>query len=460
MMKKAIQKSILLVDNDEPFRRSLENSLKKKHRVWVAESAEKALNILAEKIPDLILLAIMLPKMDGIELLKHIKANCPNLPVMMITDALDQMPKIVESKQQGAFDYLTKPTIAEEIFLKIDQALESSACKIKQELDQRREWQFMINTNHRLIGSSSALEKIRKQIRVVADSGSTVLIEGETGTGKELVARAIHACNSRAGGPFVAINCGAIPKELMEAEFFGHAKGAFTGAHTARIGKFQLANHGTLLLDEIGELSPEAQTKLLRVLEEQEFYPVGGAKLIKVDVRVIASTNKNLKERVDQGGFREDLFFRLNVYSFRIPPLREHPEDILPLAEYFIERFNLKFKKNFQSISPEAQEILVRHPWRGNVRNLRNLIERVVLSDEGPVITKAHVEFIESTSPVKLQGRDAFQLPASGINFEELEKRFMLQALERAEGNKTKAANLLKLSRPTFLYRLKKHGLT
>jgi transcriptional regulator with PAS, ATPase and Fis domain len=292
----------------------------------------------------------------------------------------------------------------------------------------------------------------------VGNSDATVLIEGETGTGKELVARAIHACSPRASGPFVAINCGAIPKDLMESELFGHKKGAFTSAQKDQIGKFQLAHQGTLLLDEVGEMPSDAQIKLLRVLEEQEFYPVGSSELVRVDVRIIASTNKNLKERMEQKLFRDDLFFRLNVYKIHIPPLRKRPEDIICLAEHFVKQFNLKFGKDFQEISAGAKEILLKYPWKGNVRELQNVIERVILCEEGRVVKKEHLSFIEPPSPAQWP-TNPFQLPEGGIDLEEVEKNLIRQALELAKYNKTKAAKLLRLTLPTFYYRLQKYGL-
>jgi transcriptional regulator with PAS, ATPase and Fis domain len=311
---------------------------------------------------------------------------------------------------------------------------------------------------YQIVGTSAGINKIRKEIHVVGNADATVLLEGETGTGKELVARALHAASPRASGPFVAINCGAIPKELMESELFGHQRGAFTGAQKDQIGKFQLADHGTLLLDEISELSAEAQTKLLRAVEEQEFYPVGSAEMARVDVRILASTNRNLREMVGRKLFREDLFFRLNVYVMALPPLRERGDDILLLTEHFIAQFNQKFGKKFQTLSPEAKAILWEHPWPGNVRELRNAIERLILYEEGSVITKQHLQFLTPAAPA-IPAESSFQLPDSGIDFEEVEKSLILQALQKAKWNKTKAAKLLHLSSPTFSYRVDKYGL-
>jgi len=454
-MKKNLRKNILLVEDDELFREAINNFLAEKYEVTFAESAEQAQAILATTVPDLILLDITLPGMNGVDLLKAIKSSWPDLPVIMLT-AIGRIPKVVESIKLGAYDYLTKPIDAEELLLTIEQALESS--EMRRELEQRRKLQLAKNVEYKIVGTSAGIDKIRKEIEVVGKADATVLLEGETGTGKELVARALHAASPRASGPFVAINCGAIPKELMESELFGHQRGAFTGAQKDQLGKFQLAHHGTLLLDEISELSAEAQTKLLRAVEEQEFYPVGSAEIARVDVRIIASTNRNLRKMVERKLFRDDLFFRLNVYAMALPPLRERGDDILILAEHFIAYFNQKFGKNFQTTSPSAKAILLEHPWPGNVRELRNLIERIILSKEGIVITKEHLQFLAAAAPVTT-AETSFQLPDHGIDFEEMEKSLLLQALKKAKWNKTRAAKLLHLSPPTFYYRLEKYGL-
>jgi two-component system response regulator AtoC len=282
-----------------------------------------------------------------------------------------------------------------------------------------------------------------------------VLIQGATGTGKEVVARNIHAASARATGPFVAVNCSAIPRDLCESEFFGHKKGAFTGAQTAEIGKFRLAHQGTLLLDEIGDLTAESQAKLLRALEEHEFYPVGSTELVRVDTRILASTNKNLGDMVKRNQFREDLYFRLNIFTIATPPLSEHPEDIIPLCEHYMDLFNLKFGKKFADISPSAREALLKYSWPGNVRELRNLVERIVLSEEGPTLIREYLYIIDSSPVVRV----SVELPESGIDLEEVEKQLILQALEKANGNKARAAKLLHLTAPTLYYRLQKFGL-
>jgi len=365
-------------------------------------------------------------------------------------------PQVVESIKKGAFNYLTKPINAKHLILSIEQAIESS--ELRGELEHRRKLQLDSGKALWIVGTSRHTEQIRKEIIKVAKTDSTVLIEGETGTGKELVAQLIHAASERAQEPCVVLNCGAIPANLVESELFGHKKGAFTGAIRDSLGKFRLVHRGTLVLDEISELSPEAQVKLLRVLEEKEFYPVGSSQLVKVDVRIIASTNKSLKEMVEQEKFRQDLRFRLDVFKIKIPPLRERTEDILSLAVYFIEHYSRKAGKKAPQISKEAEEQLLNHTWRGNVRELRNVIERIVLFNDISIIEKRHLYFIELRSTTESTAGD-IRLPESGIDLEEVEKNLLCQALKLARYNKTKAAKLLHLTPPTFYYRLEKYGL-
>jgi transcriptional regulator with PAS, ATPase and Fis domain len=332
---------------------------------------------------------------------------------------------------------------------------------LQNELRRRRDLQLFENNEYKLIGQSSTLENVRKQIQTVGSTDSSVLIVGETGTGKEIAARMIHATSLRAGQPFVPINCGGIPKDLFETEFFGHKKGAFTGAHSTEPGKFQLANHGTLLLDEIGELALDTQTKLLRILEEGEFYPVGSTQLVQVNIRMIACTNRRLDQLIQQKLFREDLFFRINVYTIEIPPLRDRKEDIIPIALYWMERFNRKFNKKFTGISEDARQLLLRNPWKGNVRELRNVIERVVLSESSEIIEPPHLQRVPTfQTHSSLADTSAFVLPEDGMDLEEVEKEFILQALKKSNGNKTKAAKLLNMSPPTLYYRLEKYGIS
>jgi DNA-binding NtrC family response regulator len=455
IVKKAQKLKILIVEDDKHFQLSLKNILAEKYEIVLSSTSEQALNLLEKDSFGLVLLDIRLPQMNGMEFLKKIKAFDPELPVIMLT-AVSKVSTVVEAVKLGAYDYLTKPMSAKELHITVERALDDADTKRK--LDQRERLQIEQNKGYRLIGSSSALDKIREKIKTAGKSDATVLVHGETGTGKEVVSRLIHANSNRASQPFVAVNCGAIPKELIESEFFGYRKGAFTGAKRNEIGKFQLANHGTLLLDEIGDLSLEAQTKLLRVLEEEEFYPVGSTKLFRIDVRVIVSTNRDLRQMVEKNLFRKDLYFRLNIYSIFIPPLRDRPEDILPIANYFINQFNQKYDKSFSRIEDEAVHALKNHSWNGNIRELRNIIEHVILSHQGKVIKKKHLNFIQPISP-QLISEDTFRLPDDGIDMEDLEKNLMKQALSQTNGNKAQAARLLSLSVPTFHYRLKKYDM-
>ncbi|NIR50114.1 sigma-54-dependent Fis family transcriptional regulator [candidate division KSB1 bacterium] len=453
-MKNSKANRIILVEDDALYGKAIKRNLAEAYDVLLAGSAEEARKKLKKVTPEVVLLDISLPGQSGIEFLQEFKSEHAEVPVIMLT-AMDDVPKVVESMKLGAYDYLLKPVRTETLIHKIDQALQSA--KLQQEVERRRNLQLATNQEYQLIGESASLNKIRKEIQVLGETDTTVLIQGETGTGKELVARHIHAASPRASGPFVALNCGAIPKDLIESELFGHKKGAFTGAER-EIGKFRLAAGGTLLLDEISEMPVQAQTRLLRVLEEGEFYPVGSTELVHVDVRTIASTNRKLDERVKKGAFREDLYYRLNVYPLLIPPLREHPDDIIPLAHFFIEQFNIKFGKNFKEITPKAQEILVQHSWKGNVRELRSLIERVLLFQEGEVIEPEHLNLAPAQATSKTE-TPSFKLPEDGLDLEELERTLILQALERTKYNKTRAAKLLNLSPPTFYYRLEKYGL-
>jgi DNA-binding NtrC family response regulator len=454
-MKKNTNRLVLLVEDDELFLQAMEDSLTGKYKVMLAKSAEDALGLLNKQLPDVVMLDITLPGMDGIEGLKKINGLWPELPVIMMT-AIDRISMVVECIKKGAVDYLAKPFVEEELHSTIERAIEAS--DVKRQLELRRKLQLVTNKEYRLLGVSAAIESIHKEIQVVAKYDSPVLIQGATGTGKELVAREIHGNSLRASGSFVAINCGAIPKDLVESEFFGYKKGAFTGAQGSEIGKFQLADHGSLLLDEISELPLDAQTKLLRVLEEHEFYPVGSTQLVRVDVRIIASTNKNLSEMVRRNLFREDLLFRLNVFSISIPPLRDRTEDIIVLSEYFLKHFSSKFDKQFQGISDDAKDLFLKHSWNGNVRELRNLIERVVLSENGPLVEEAHLHFMDSV-PSSEYNSGSIKLTDSGIDLEEVEKKLILEALKMAKGNKTKAAKLLNLSPPTLYYRLEKYRI-
>lgn len=462
---KAASSKILLVEDDELLCDTIIDSLGHKYNFIPTELISEAENILQQEEIDLVLLDVMLPDGDGISFLEKIKSTM-SVPVIMTT-AVSDVPKIVRAIKLGAFDYLSKPVLMEEMDLTIGKALESSL--LKKELHLRKELQLATNQEIKLVGNSPSMEKLRKQIQIVGKSDSTVMILGETGTGKELVARQIHASSPRDSGSFVAINCGAIPKDLIESELFGYGKGAFTGAKKSEIGKFKLADGGTLVLDEVGELPVYAQIKLLRVLEEREFYPVGSNKLEKVNVRVLASTNQNLKEMMEQKLFREDLYYRLNVCNITIPPLRERGDDILELAYYFMDQFNRKLRKNFQSISPEAERILKANYWKGNIRELRNTMENIVLFEEGLIIEAEHIQprcpdcvIPPPPSQQEESVEQKIELDSPKSLDEEIksyEKKIILQALQKTNGNKTKAAKILKISPPALYYRLEKYEI-
>lgn len=449
------RRRILMVEDDELFRRSTSKILGDDYEVATAETVAEGLQALSHLAPDVILLDMMLPDGSGTSFLRKLAEQTVHPPVIVLT-AVEKIPTVVEAMREGAVDYLTKPPRLEQLKMAIERALETS--EIHREVEQRRRLQLADNQQYMLLGEDASILDVRRQIETVGPTDATVLIEGETGTGKELVARGIHATSDRASGPFVAINCGAIPKDLFEAEFFGHRRGAFTGADAAAVGKLRLAHKGTLLLDEVGELPHEVQVKLLRALEEQQFYPVGGSELVSVDTRVLASTHRDLEAMVEEGSFRQDLYFRLNVFTIALPPLRRRGDDIVLLARFFLERFNRKFRKAFRDFDPEAIELLRAHPWKGNVRELRNVVERVVLSEQGEEITADHLGLLGGRR--RQAAVDPLAIPAEGLDFEELEKRLLGQALEKAGGNKSQAARLLRMSPPTFYYRIEKYGLT
>ena len=450
---------ILIVDDDRLLQNSLLAILSEKYDPMIAGSGEEALRLLQKNEADLILLDIRLPGMDGVEILHQIKKLGLDIPIIMMT-AYEDVKTVVHSMKAGACDYLVKPLEIEMFELVIEKALEN--LRLKEEVQElRRVYLKEFNQEH-VVGESEAIRAVFAFADKVARShDTTVLIEGETGVGKEVVARMIHQRGSRYDKPFVGINCGAISKELLESELFGYEKGAFTGGlQEGKKGKIEMANSGTLLLDEVSELHPAAQVNLLRFLEEREFYPVGGTRKKKVDVRVIAATNKSLADQVHEGTFREDLYYRLNVARVFVPPLAERKADIVPLAELFMHQFNGKFMKNFRGISPEARKMLVQYSWRGNIRELKNAVERVVLMEEGGQIEAAHFAFLAMPYQGGQQpATPGLRLSAEGIQLDAVIRELIVQALEMSGGNKSQAAKLLGISRPTLIYRIEKHGI-
>ncbi|MBN2017334.1 MAG: sigma-54-dependent Fis family transcriptional regulator [Candidatus Cloacimonetes bacterium] len=449
---------ILIVDDDNLLQNSLKNILSDKYETLIASTGEDALQILSEHSVDLILLDIRLPGIDGIETLKLILERDKDLPVIMMT-AYEDIKTVIISMKIGAQDYLVKPLDIDELELVIEKALDN--LKLKKELEELRKQCVIEFGIDNIIGESEGIKEALALSRKVAKSNNTtVLIEGETGTGKEVIAKAIHYHSTRIGKPFISINCGAINKDLLESELFGYEKGAFTGGlKEGKKGKFELADEGTLLLDEISELAFPAQVQLLRVLEEREFYPVGGTEERKVDVRVIAATNKNLINLVNEGIFREDLYYRLNVVKILLPPLRDRKEDIIPLALFFMKNFNEKFGKKFQHLSKDAETILLNYHWPGNVRELRNVIERILLMEDDNVISLEYLRFLNFDVTPPAEASPDFMISPSGIDLEDLNKQLIIQALELSGGNKTKAAQLLGISRATMIYRIGKYGI-
>jgi len=451
---------ILIVDDDRLLQNSLNNILSENYDVVIAGSGEAALQILKKQTVDLILLDIRLPGIDGVETLRQIKSSGNSTGVVMMT-AYEDIKTVITSMKNGASDYLVKPLDIEELEIIIEKALEN--IRLKREVEELRRQYILEFDIDNIVAESRGIKDALKLANTIAKSDdTTALIEGETGTGKEVIARTIHCHSSRFGKPFVSINCGAISKELIESELFGYEKGTFTGGlQEGKKGKIELADSGTLFLDEISELLPYSQVNLLRFLEEREFYRVGGTEKRKVDVRIIAATNKSLEEAVAKGSFRKDLYYRLNVAKIFLPPLRDRKADIIALALFFMNKFNEKFGKNFRKISREAQSELLQYPWVGNVRELRNFVERVVLVENDTEIRPEHLLFMNSQSgdPFAAGHESLWGLPPSGINLDELIKKLILQALERSNGNKAQAAKLLGMSRPTMIYRIEKYGI-
>lgn len=451
---------ILIVDDDRLLQNSLNNILSENYDVVIAGSGETALQTLKKQEVDLILLDIRLPGIDGVETLRQIMGAEDNTGVIMMT-AYEDIKTVITSMKIGASDYLVKPLDIEELEITIEKALEN--IRLKREVEELRKQYIQEFDIDNIIAESQGIKDALKLANTVAQSDdTTALIEGETGTGKEVIARTIHCRSSRFGKPFVCINCGAISKELIESELFGYEKGTFTGGlQEGKKGKIELAENGTLFLDEISELLPSSQVSLLRFLEEKEFYRVGGTAKKKVNVRVIAATNKSLEEAISKGTFRKDLYYRLNVAKIFLPPLRERQEDIIPLIMFFMTKFNEKFGKNFRSTSKEARAILLQYPWIGNVRELRNFVERVILVENDSEIQPEHFLFLRhqiGNHFLHVQEQE-LKLPPTGLDLDELIKKLILQAIEMAHGNKAQAAKLLGMSRPTMIYRIEKYNI-
>ncbi len=445
---------VLIVDDELVIRKSLEEQLRSfRYTVATVSSLADAEKVLSNDSFDLVFLDVRLPDGDGTQLLKHFNSLPENIerPITVVITGYGSIESAVECMKLGAFDYIIKPFSLQEIEVVVKKA-ESYSHLVK--VNQF----FSCNSGEgeqELLGESPAMQQVRTLIKKVATTEATVLITGENGTGKELVAKEIHRVSHLANKPYITVNCAAIAENLIESEFFGHEKGAFTHAIQRRIGRFELANNGTILLDEIAEISPHLQAKLLRVLQEKEFERVGGTKTLKVNTRVIASTNRNLRKAVERGGFREDLFYRLNVFPIELPPLRERGNDILLLANYFFKRYTRKHGIALKGFSDEATQALLSHKWPGNVRELQNTIERaVILSSDQELI---HL----NTLNINGEADVALTLPEeSMLDLEAIEKKHILHVLNATNGNRTKAASVLKISARTLSDKLKQYSVS
>jgi two-component system NtrC family response regulator len=448
--------SVLLADDDESFRRVQEYQLRQAgYEVTSCGDGHAALDTFRRQLPDLVVTDIRMPGLDGLELLARLLAIAPDKPVVVVTGH-GTIETAVEAMKQGAFDFLTKPFPGEKLRLTLERALEFARLQREnRELRRAVEGRFSFQN---LIGSSPPMRALFDSLELVAASESTVMITGETGTGKELVARAIHYNSARRQGPFVALSCGAIPEALMEAELFGYVKGAFTGADGDRAGKFESAEGGSLFLDEIGELPVNLQPKLLRVLQSGEVDRVGADRPVRVDVRILVATHRDLEKMIEKGEFREDLYYRLAVVPLQVPPLRDRREDIPLLAEHFLQKLAERSGRRGLRLPPEIFALLDRYSWPGNVRELENAIERLVVLSRGERLgIEALSEKIRGGG--RGPGGSSFPLPPQGIQLEELEKDLIGQALRRHGGNRTRAARELGLTRNTLLYRMQKYGL-
>jgi DNA-binding NtrC family response regulator len=447
---------ILIVDDEKLIRWSIRSRLREEgYAVEEAADGKRTFAALSEDDFDLVLLDFRLPDTTGLEILERVRRESPELSVVMMT-AYGTVENAVQAMKLGAFDYLTKPVNLDELVVIVQKALETT--RLRREVHRLRSERREFHGKVQLIGSSSAIQGVLDLIAKICKSrAATVLLEGESGTGKNVVAKAIHYGSPRAERPFVTITCSALTETLLESELFGHERGAFTDAKTQKKGLLEVADGGTVFLDEIGEMGMAMQVKLLRFLEEKTFKRVGGLRDIVVDVRIVAATNRELKKSIREGSFRQDLYYRLQVVPILLPPLREHPEDVPLLVQHFLDHFNREFRKNTKVVDPAVLERLMRHDWPGNVRELRNVIERIMILEDKERIEVSDLP--DSLVEEESGGADA-PAPAVGVmTLEEMEKWAIGRALEQSSHNQVRAAKLLGVSRDTLRYRMKKFGL-
>ena len=446
------QKRILIVDDDEYIRESIRETLRRKnYDAEGADNGKEALELFQHEAYDMVISDMKMPGMTGIELLERMKQHDPDIPFLMIT-AYGAIESAVEAIKKGAYDFIQKsPSLVDELEIHVERILEYRVL-----LNENKQLKSALNKQWDYVGSSPSMENIRKLVATVAKSRSTVLITGESGTGKELIARSIHYLSPRHNGPFVKVNCAALPEGLIESELFGHEKGAFTGAINRKLGKFELASGGTLLLDEIGEMNVGVQAKLLRVLQEREVSKVGGEDPVEIDIRIVATTNRNLDKEVASGKFREDLFYRLNVFRINVPPLAERLEDIDKLAEHFIKKYNEMNGFSVEGMEPGCEEMLKQYKWPGNIRELENAIERAVVLTRSGLIKKESFSLLYERGKIQ---DDQFNF-APGISIARAEKELIVRTLDHCGQNRTKAAHLLGISIRTLRNKLNDYGMT
>ena len=454
MKEKEENITVLIVEDDKNTREGLSRALKYDYKVLIAESGEKAMLMLKDNHIDIMLTDLRMPGMDGLTLLQRVLATNSQIVCILLT-AYGNVETAVEAMKRGAYDYLTKPVNLDHLDMLLKRAIksrdmESENISLRKQLDDK----YGISN---IVGNSAVMQPVFDVINQVAPTQATVLIQGESGTGKELVAHALHGLSSRAKGPYIAVHCAALSDTLLESELFGHEKGSFTGAAAMRKGRFEMADGGTLFLDEISEIDLSAQVKLLRVLEERCFERVGGTDTIDVDIRLVTATNKNLRQLVDEGKFREDLFFRLDVITINLPPLRERGGDISLLCDKFIKELSAINNKNIEGITPDAMNVLSTYKWPGNVRELRNTIEKMVVLARGDKLTSRDLPL---NIKEEVQAAGGIILPISGIDGNSLansEKKMILAALQKCNQNRTKAAEELGISRRTLHRKLKQY---
>lgn len=445
--------TVLVVDDEQLIRWSLTERLRAAgHDVLEAETGAAALDQLREGV-DLVLLDYKLPDVDGLTILRKIKEFDPDILVILLT-AYASVETAVEAMKEGAYHFANKPFNLDDVMLLVSRALETT--RLRREVRRLRASQAQPYSVDRIVGQSAVMQAMKSLLtKVAASPASTVLLTGESGSGKDLAAKVLHFNSGRAHKPFMNITCSALPETLLETELFGHERGAFTDARQQKRGLFELADGGTVFLDEIGEMVPALQAKLLRVLEEKSFRRVGGSYDLRIDVRVIAATNRNLEEDVKAGRFRQDLYYRLNVLPIAVPPLRDRREDIPALVTYYVDGFNREFRKKVRGVSPAAMRLLQSYGWPGNIRELRNSVERAMLLADGTTLEAGDFPLLGTDG----KATSGFDLPAQGVDLEALERGLVIQALERCGGNQTRAAMLLGMNRDQIRYRIEKYGL-